>query len=85
MLLPETQRGKAMNLNHLLSIPMTIVILLLPSCNEVPMNFQNNSVQLSNKDINSSLKTVGNMHIFFGHKSVGNNILVGINDISKDS
>ena len=44
-----------------------------------------NHIQLSNKDIDVSLRTVGNMRYFFGHQSVGDNILAGIDDISKDT
>jgi hypothetical protein len=47
------------------------------------MNSQNNSFKLSEEEINSSLKAVANMRIFFGHQSVGKNILDGINDISE--
>ena len=48
------------------------------------MNSQNNSFKLSEEEINSSVKAVANMRIFFGHQSVGKNILDGINDISED-
>ena len=47
------------------------------------MDSQNNSFKLSEEEINSSVKAVANMRIFFGHQSVGKNILDGINDISE--
>jgi len=47
------------------------------------MNSKNNSFKLSEQEINSSVKTVANMRVFFGHQSVGKNILDGINDISE--
>ena len=45
------------------------------------MKSPKNSDQFTNKEINSFIKTVGNMRIFFGHQSVGNNILAGIIDL----
>ena len=47
------------------------------------MDSQNNSFKLAEKEINSSVTAVANMRIFFGHQSVGKNILDGINDISE--
>ena len=47
------------------------------------MNSQNNSFKLSEEEINSSVKAVANMRVFFGHQSVGKNILDGINDIAE--
>ena len=47
------------------------------------MDSQNNSLKLAEKEINSSVTAVANMRIFFGHQSVGKNILDGINDISE--
>ena len=58
-------------------------MFILFSCNEVPMNSKNNSFKLSEQEINSTVKTVANMRVFFGHQSVGKNILDGINDISE--
>jgi hypothetical protein len=58
------------------------IILVLSSCNEVPMNPENNATNLANSEIDATLKVVGNMRIFFGHQSVGKNILEGISDIS---
>jgi len=49
------------------------------------MDSQNNSFKLSEEEINSSFKAVANMRIFFGHQSVGKNILDGIREISEDS
>jgi hypothetical protein len=68
--------------NWYLIIALTFVAHLT-SCNEAPMSSKNNSAQLDGKEIDSAIKTVGNMRIFFGHQSVGKNILDGINDISK--
>ena len=48
------------------------------------MQSESNTIKLSNKQIDSALKDVGNMRIFFGHQSVGNNILTGIDNISKN-
>ena len=47
------------------------------------MNFQENFTQQIDKEIDSSLKKIADMRIFFGHQSVGNNILAGIRDISE--
>ena len=73
-----------MNFNRYLTIPLIIIVFLLPSCSEAPMKSKNNDIQLSSKEIDSYLKTVGKKRIFFGHQSVGNNILAGIDNISKD-
>jgi len=72
-----------MKLCRYLTILFFPVMFILSSCNEVPMNSQNNSFKLSEEEINSSVKAVANMRIFFGHQSVGKNILDGINDISE--
>ena len=72
-----------MKLCRYLTILFFPVMFILSSCNEVPMNSQNNSFKLSEEEINSSIKAVANMRIFFGHQSVGKNILDGINDISE--
>ena len=72
-----------MKLCRYLTILFFPVMFILSSCNEVPMNSQNNSFKLSEEEINSSVKVVANMRIFFGHQSVGKNILDGINDISE--
>ena len=81
----QTER-KPMKLHqYLLAIPFAIVTILISSCNEAPMNSANNPAQLSNKEIDASIKAVGEKSFFFGHQSVGNNILAGIDDISKDN
>jgi len=73
-----------MKLCRYLTLLFFPVIFILSSCNEVPMDSQNNSFKLAEKEINSSVMDVANMRIFFGHQSVGQNILDGINDISED-
>jgi len=49
------------------------------------MNTPNYSVQQTDEETVSEIKTVGNMRVFFGHQSVGNNILAGINDITGET
>lgn len=46
------------------------------------MNTESPTSSLSYNEINSSLNKVRNMKIFFGHQSVGKNILEGIKNIS---
>ncbi len=53
--------------------------IILTACTGIP------NVELQQKDIKENIKTVAKVKIFFGHQSVGQNIVDGLSGIVKES
>jgi len=66
------------------AISLLIYILLMYACEGGTMREETGSLKQS-EDIQESLRKVSQQRIYFGHQSVGYNILEGLRDIAKEN
>jgi len=64
---------------------MVLIMLGIPACERNDMKEQENRRQTLLRDKEISLQSVSGKKIYFGHQSVGNNLLEGVRDILKEN